>query len=235
MKKLMLIGGGSNGHGSSLYETREIDEEIVKMTGKINPTFLFIGLANSYSDAYYDVMKGIYRNLGCNTVYLKKSNIIKNPDIVKKKINDADIIYMGGGDTIKLISSLRQYNIDKLILEAVEKGCVLAGISAGAIAISNSGLSDYQIINNISEKYVFATGLAIVNIDICPHGNDSKRIQDLKGSLKNTNKKVLVLENGTALKINGEKKDIVKSISKAKATIGYWKDDIWIQEEFSNK
>ena len=74
----MLIGGGDNGHGTTTYETKEIDEEIVKMTNKNNPTFLFIGLASSFSDSYYDIMKEIYKNLGCKTTYLKKKNTKSN-------------------------------------------------------------------------------------------------------------------------------------------------------------
>ena len=92
MKKLMLIGGGDTGRGNTSYNTKEIDEEIVKMTEKENPNFLFIGLASSHSDSYYDTMKKIFRDLGCTPVYLKKSNLVNNPDIVKQKINDEMVV-----------------------------------------------------------------------------------------------------------------------------------------------
>ena len=231
--KLMLIGGGSNGHNNHPYEPKEIDEEVVKMTNKENPIFLFIGLASSFSDSYYDVMKHIYKKLGCKTTYLKKSNILNNPDIVRKKIREADIIYMSGGDTTKLVRTLKEYHIDELLLEAADRGCVLSGISAGANAIAKSGLSDYQIINNISENYAFTEGLGILDIDICPHADDLKRQLDLKSSLKNTNKKVLSLENGTALKVLDEEFIIVTSIPSAKARLMYWENDTWVEEEYT--
>ena len=63
MKKLMLIGGGEVGRGRTTYETKEIDEEIVKMTETKNPNFLFIGLASSFSDSYYDTMKKMYSSI----------------------------------------------------------------------------------------------------------------------------------------------------------------------------
>ena len=110
----MLIGGGEVGRGSTKYETKEIDLEIVKMTEKKEPNFLFVGLASSFSDSYYDTMKKIYKELGCTCAYLKKKNIINNPDIVKKKINEADIIYFCGGDTIKLITDIKNYHLDIL-------------------------------------------------------------------------------------------------------------------------
>lgn len=211
--KLMLIGGGDNGHGTTTYETKEIDEEIVKMTNKNSPTFLFIGLASSFSDSYYDIMKEIFKNLGCKTTYLKKKNIINNPDIVKNKITEADIIYMSGGDTKKLVDTLKEYKIDELIKEALNRGCVIAGISAGAIAIANSGLSDYQILNNISNKYAFTEGLKLININICPHANKKERIDDLKELLKENNKDVICLENGTALKIENNTIEIINSLN----------------------
>ena len=135
----MLIGGGDTGRGNSTYETKEIDEEVVKMTEKENPIFLFIGLASSHSDSYYDTMKKIYKELGCITEYLKKKNIINNPDIVKDKIARADIIYICGGDTVKLINDIKEYEIDKLLKDAYNRGCVMAGMSAGKSALQRAG------------------------------------------------------------------------------------------------
>lgn len=233
--KLMLIGGGDNGHGSSSYETKEIDEEIVKMTNKDNPTFLFIGLASSFSDSYYDVMKRIFQKLGCKTTYLKKKNIINNPDIVKDKIKNADIIYMSGGDTTKLVNTIKEYKIDILLQEAIDRGCILSGISAGAIAISNTGLSDYQILNNLSNKYAFTNGLNYLNIDICPHADKKERINDLKEIILNTNKKVICLDNGTAIKIDGKDISIVKSIDYANIKLVYFKNSQYIEEILDNE
>ena len=61
--KLMLIGGGEIGKGNSSYETLDIDKEIVKMCGKENPNVLFIGLASSFADSYYDYVKKIFKDL----------------------------------------------------------------------------------------------------------------------------------------------------------------------------
>lgn len=216
MKKLMLIGGGDT--RKETYSTKDIDEEIVKMTNKEKPNFLFIGLANSYADSYYDCMKNIYKELGCTTVYLKKNNIIHNPDIVKKKITEADIIYIGGGDTIKLLDNIKEYKIDTLLKEAYERGCVLAGMSAGAILLSHDGFSDSKIIRNESDKHVFVDGLNFINISFCPHYNETKKIE-LKEELIKNDKEVYCLENCTALKIIDNKIDIIKSNKDSKVFI----------------
>ena len=216
MKKLMLIGGGDT--RKETYSTKAIDEEIVKMTSKEKPNFLFIGLANSYADSYYDCMKNIYKGLGCTTVYLKKNNIIHNPNIVKKKIKEADIIYIGGGDTIKLLDNIKEYKIDVLLKEAYEEGTVLAGMSAGAILLSKDGFSDSKIIRNESDKHVFIDGLNFINISFCPHYNELKK-KELIDELNKNNKEIYCLENCTALKIIDNNIDIVKSNKDSKVYV----------------
>lgn len=52
MGKFVAIGGGENGHHNTKYETAPFDKEIIKLTGKTTPNFLFIGLANSHPDYY---------------------------------------------------------------------------------------------------------------------------------------------------------------------------------------
>ena len=211
MKKLMLIGGGETGRGTTTYETKEIDEEVVKMTEKENPIFLFIGLASSHSDSYYDTMKKIYKELGCTTEYLKKKNIINNPDIVKDKISRADIIYICGGDTVKLITDIKEYEIDKLLKEAYNRGCVMAGMSAGAIMLSREGFSDSLIFRGESDKHEFIKGFKFIDISICPHFHSNPvKDKELLDSIKE--KSVYGLENGTALKIIDDKIEYIKSI-----------------------
>lgn len=219
MRRLMLIGGGEIGKSNTKYETKEIDEEIVKMTEKENPNFLFIGLASSFSDSYYDIIKKIYKNLGCNCAYLKKKNIINNPDIVKNKIEMADIIYIGGGDTVKLISDITDFQIDILLKKALDSGKVLAGISAGAILLSKQGFSDSFILRGESNNHKFIKGLDYVDINICPHYKEnSQKTKDLEGILKeNSNISVIGLENCTALKIENNSHQIIKSNSTRKA------------------
>ena len=216
MSKFMLIGGGEVGRGNTTYETQEIDVEVVKMTEKEEPNFLFVGLASSYADSYYDAMKAIYKSLGCECQYLKKKNIINNRNIVEEKISNADIIYIGGGDTIKLMNQLAEYDLSNLFIQAINNNTVVAGISAGAIMLCQKGYSDSLMLRNEADNYTFIDGLGIVDIIFSPH--HSKEKQDkLKIDLENTNYQVYGLENGVALKIIDKEKSIVKSIKENNA------------------
>lgn len=214
--KLMLIGGGEVGRGNSPYETGKIDEEIVKMTDKANPNFLFIGLASSFSDSYYDTMKKIYTSLGCTCAYLKKKNILNNRNIVEDKIRSADIIYMCGGDTVKLVNDLKEYDLVDLIKEAIDNNTVVAGISAGAIALSQKGYSDSLKLRGESDKYEFIDGLGLLNIIFSPHHSKEKLEEML---IDINDEKVYSLENNTALKVVDNTYEVIKSNDSAQAYV----------------
>lgn len=230
MQKFLLIGGGEVGRGNKPYETKTFDIEAVKLTKKANPTFLFIGLASPFSDSYYDTMKKIYKDLGCTTTYLKKKNIINNKDITKNKILAADIIYFCGGDSIKLINTIKEYHLDEYLKE--NKDVVFCGMSAGAIMLSKEGYSDSLILREESDKYEFVEGLNFQNIIFCPHySKQSDKSNELKEDLKGTNKVVYAMENGTAIEIADDKYRIITSIEEKKAYKCGYKDDVFYEEE----
>lgn len=132
-RKIIAIGGGENGRKGYPYETKEIDEEIVKQTNLKNPQFLFIGFASGkFEESYFNVMSSIYSELGCNTDLLRISEI-ENLKLVKEKIEKANIIYVGGGNTLKLMTLFRKHKIDDLLKKAYQKGTILCGVSAGGI------------------------------------------------------------------------------------------------------
>ncbi len=178
--KLMLIGGGNVGRSNTSYETKKIDEEIVKLTNKKEPNFLFIGLADNFSDSYYKVIKDIYKNLGCVTGKITKKTLT-HMEVVQDKIKNADIIYIGGGNTVKLVKVLKDTKMDEMLKEALQRNCILAGMSAGAISFCKYGLSDVEIINNVSNNYVKVDGLGFLPFMFVPHFSaDPKKKEDLK-------------------------------------------------------
>ena len=209
MRKCVLIGGYNKSiTGNDVPNI--IDKKITELAGKEKPVFLFIGLASSHSDSQYDKMKKIYQKLNCTTVYLKKNNLIHNPDLVKKKIAQADIIYIGGGDSIKLASRIDEFGLEILLREAYDRGCVLVGVSAGAILLSKEGFSDSNILRGESEDFLFVKGMGFVKTIICPHyGEDRKRICQLKESIKNTKTKVYGISNDASLVIINDQIEVI--------------------------
>lgn len=231
MGKIVAIGGGENGHGKTQYETAVIDKEIIRLTGKSNPNFLFIGLANLYADRYYDVMKNIYGNMyDCNTDYLTNDEH-KNIDIAKSKFEWADIIYVGGGNTLKLMTVWRKYGIDKLLIEAYKNDKVLCGVSAGGICWCDYGNSDSRRFTSQSDKLIRVKGLGLVNILFCPHINtEPHRADDLKRMMKTTYKIPAIALDMGALEIVDNKYRILTIDDTAAADKYYWKNGRYICE-----
>ena len=231
MKKIVLIGGGDTGRGETDYTTKEIDKEIVKLTNKKNPIMVFIGFASNSSESYFNTIKKIFTPLGCECQNLKKKNLINNYNLAIEKINNADIIYFCGGDTIKLIETIKELNIETELDKALNRGCVMAGISAGGILLSNEGYSDSLKLRKESDKYTFIKGLNYTNISFCPHYNNIDKKNALKNEINNTNKKIYSLEDNTALVILDKKKKLIKSNKTNKAYICYYIGNKYIEEE----
>lgn len=238
MKKLVAIGGGENGRvldngTKTLYETKKIDKEIVKLTGKDNPNFLFICHAMSFStqieESYYEVMKGIYEDLGCSCNILKSTDLC-NRKIVEELINWADIIYEGGGDTQVMINLWNETGFDNVLKKACDDGKVICGISAGAVCWFNACNSDTE------EGFEVVDCLDWIDFFITPHADEDGRYESTKKQLKENGKIGLMLSNCSAIEIIDNKYKIIteecnnRKFSKRYVMKCFWEDDIFKEE-----
>ena len=125
-KKLVCIGGGEiprYKNGVFLpYETKEIDEEIVKLSNKEHPKFLFISIASSHPEEYFEGIKKVYEELGCIVKHLDTN---KTHNELEKEILNADIIYIGGGNTRHLVEELK--DLELFVLDFLLE--VIAGLN----------------------------------------------------------------------------------------------------------
>ena len=235
-KKIVAIGGGENGRKGTTYETEAIDREIVKLTGKKKPNFLFIGFASDGQiESYFRVMKRHYKNLGCIQCdcILKKELTLENSKQLESRILNADIIYVGGGNTLKLMHYFKKYGIDKMLVKAYNQGIVMCGISAGAICWCQYGNSDSRRFTSNSNQLIKVTGLGMLPILVCPHYNkEIARQEDLKRMMKTTYKiPAIALDDGTAIEVEGNQFRIITSLPNAKARKCYWKAKQYIVHE----
>lgn len=204
MGKLVCIGGGEIPRikdGIQLpYETREIDEEIVRISGKQKPKLLFIGTASSHSYDYFLVIKNIYENLGCIVSNLDLlQNDIDNEQ-VESQILNTDIIYVGGGNTRLMLQKWKELGVDKLLLKAYEKGIVCSGLSAGSYCW-------------FKYNYDLIEGLGIINAVNCVHyeQKDNEAKNKFYNVIKEKELIGIALENCVALEIIDGNMKIIKS------------------------
>ena len=232
--RILAMGGGENGRPGTVYEIKKFDEEIVEMTGMQNPNFLFIAFTQKSAEGaegYYNVIYKNFTALGCKCDHLREKDL-QDMNIVNEKITQANIIYVGGGNTLRLMNILRKYHIDEMLRSAGEKGTILCGISAGAICWHNFGNSDSRKFTSNSTQLIKVTGLGFIPALYCPHyDNESTRQEDLKRMMKTTKGVALAFESCTALKIIDNKYWVVKTKKEAKAWKCYWSKGEYIKKE----
>jgi dipeptidase E len=166
---IVAIGGGEIRTGG----TTRIDREIIRLAKKKNPRLLFIPTASSDSDRYWRrVQTHFGKFLKCKTDVLFLLKEQPSKEETRRKIRSADIVYVGGGNTLLMMRIWRRLGADKLLRRAYERGTVLSGISAGAICWSDSGHSDSMSFYSPRKwKYINVKGLGLIKGILCPHYN----------------------------------------------------------------
>jgi len=167
MGKIVVIGGGEiKDLGTLLF-----DKRIVELTRKKKPTALFIPTASGEPEGYIDTFNRIYgKKLGCNTDALTILKERPTKKQLRDKILGSDLIYVGGGNTLKMMKRWRLLGVDKLLREAHRKGIVLSGLSAGGICWFDSGHSDsMHIYGQKNWQYINVKGLGFIKGIHCPH------------------------------------------------------------------
>ena len=89
-------------------ETLAIDKEIVRLAKKAKPSLLFIPTASDDDLKYWASVDEHFKKLGCKTdvLFLIREN--PNHKEIALKISAADIIYIGGGNTLKMMKLWRK-------------------------------------------------------------------------------------------------------------------------------
>ncbi|MGL4737287.1 MAG: Type 1 glutamine amidotransferase-like domain-containing protein [Cellulosilyticaceae bacterium] len=172
MGKIVAIGGGELRSG----ETKAIDEYIVRLSGKERPRLLFIPTASYDAVGYIELIVQYFGELGCEVDCLCLVSESPSDQVVKDKILGADIIYVGGGDTVRMMERWQESKVDVYLKEAYDKGTVLSGLSAGSICWFAFGHSDSESFHsNGTWDYVRAYGLGLIPMAHCPHYNEEGR------------------------------------------------------------
>ena len=223
MGKLVCIGGGEVPRmkdGVRLpYETREIDEEIVRLANKKNPNLLFIGTASSHSEEYFSVIKKIFEDLGCTVSNLDLLGKDIDIETVKEDIFRTDIIYVGGGNTKFMLEKWRELGVDKILQQAYEKGIVCSGLSAGSYCW-------------FRYNYDLLEGIGVINAINCVHYEQKGKAAREKFYQVIQQKQLdgIALDNCVALEIVDGQCKIIKSNKDKNAYRITYQDGKWIEE-----
>jgi dipeptidase E len=232
-QKIVAIGGGKIGWGATPSQVMPISREIIRLSGKKKPRLVFIPTASSDDKSYARMVQGHFGGkLGCqvDVLYLHKLNPSLNE--IRKRILAADIVYVGGGNTLMMMNRWKKLGVDKVLKEARRKGKVLCGTSAGAICWFRQGNSDSRKYHDPKAGLIKVTGLSFVDALACPHYDaEIDRKPDLKKMMKKTAGVSIAMDNCAALEVVGDQYRILHSKPQAAVYRVYWSRGKFFQEK----
>ena len=170
MKKIIAIGGGELRERTTL----QIDEYIANLAkahaGENRANALFIPTASHDFMPYYNTFHKVYTGV-FNIKTDVALTVFKEPDMekMKGKFEKADVIYVGGGDTVFMLEHWKQSGLLPLIEDAYNRGVIIAGLSAGAICWFTDMYTDSEAALGEGEKYAMFKGLGWIDGKISPH------------------------------------------------------------------
>ena len=205
MGKIIAIGGGELRERTTLA----IDEYIAKLAkeraGERRANALFIPTASHDFMPYYNTFHKVYTG-----VFDIKTDValtvFKDVDLekLKGKFEKADVIYVGGGDTVFMMEHWKKVGILPLLEDAYRRGVIIAGLSAGAICwFSDIYTDSAAALGDNGEKYAMFQGLNWINGIISPHYNE--RMLDFDEIVCYNYHRAYGIENDAAIVVeNGE-------------------------------
>ncbi|MEK4511945.1 Type 1 glutamine amidotransferase-like domain-containing protein [Paenibacillus sp. FSL K6-2524] len=215
MGTIVVIGGGE----LSELETLEIDREVVNLTNKLKPKALFIPTASNDALGYCDSFASVYGDrLGCETrSLLLATNSYTHEEIVDA-IMSADLIYVGGGNTAKMLEIWRETGVDTLLKEAYASGTVLSGLSAGSICWFEYGHSDSEAFEgNKGWKYIKLEAMGLLRGIHCPHYDEDNRSEDFMRMVQGSGLPGIAVENNCAMIFKDNEYKVISTKDTARA------------------
>jgi dipeptidase E len=201
------------GASLSSVETAVIKKEIIRLTQKQRPHALYIPTAGGDSEEWWQSFQRSYgQQLGCSTDVLWLLREQPTRQQIEEKIFAADLIWVGGGNTLKMMKRWRKLGVDQALIQAYERGIVLSGSSAGAICWFQYGHSDSMSFYGSEQwNYVRVRGLGLIHATHCPHYHAEGREQDFTHMIATYGGLGLALDNNAALEVIDDQYRIITS------------------------
>lgn len=196
-KTLICIGGGE----IRSKETLEIDEKIALLAkeraGERRAVAVFVGTASHDSLPYFNSFRKTYTShfdIKADLALLTKKDIPM--DKIKGKLENADLIYIGGGNTLFMLDVWKKTGFLELLLDAYNRGVIIAGLSAGAICWFEKMYTD----SVEGSLYEIQDGLGVIKGLMSPHYDNRNEFDLICSNYPLSygveNKSAIVFKNG---------------------------------------
>ena len=143
MERIVALGGGG-----FLMESNPsaLDAYVVSLANVQRPRVCFVptasGDSHEHIDKFYAAFARFQAQLSHLAFFRKPVKGAMPLNRFEHDLLDQHVIYVGGGNTRSMLAVWREWALTKTLREALRRGVVLAGVSAGAICWFEWGASD---------------------------------------------------------------------------------------------
>ena len=198
-KNIFLIGGGEIAKG----ETKEIDETIKKSANE-GSSFVFFGTAAGDAEGYGDIINKTFGDY-FDVIFATEA---KEREFSENAIRNASVIYLGGGTTKLLMDHFEKWNLVPLLVEAINRGVVVAGMSAGAQALAT------WYVHEDGESQEIRNGWDLVgsSVGVLAHATEDSfnRAKNIFSNSRYANSRLYGISEGVALSFGANSSDFSK-------------------------
>jgi dipeptidase E len=159
---LLALGGA----GFTNPEAQPLDDLALELTGAPQPKACLVPTASGDASPY---VAAFYRTFARRARCTHVSLFARETEDLRELVLAQDLLYIGGGNTANLLALWRLHGLDVIVREAWEQGTVLVGVSAGACALFDAGVS--ASFGAIAPLY---DGLGLIGGGFCPHYHERR-------------------------------------------------------------
>jgi dipeptidase E len=155
--RLIAIGGGGFTHGRDATMEDFILAQSVGARSRIG----FIGTASGDAP---DKVRQFHARFAGSCARHEHLPEYADAGALSQWLQRLDIVYVGGGNTLRLLTRWRELGWDTVLMDAARRGVLMAGVSAGANVWFTMALSDASGLGLAP-----ISGLGLVSGSCCPH------------------------------------------------------------------
>lgn len=146
------------------------------VTIAVLPTAQYNGLHPKFSRGPTEFIHAKFSELGCETREFLLGEPPpgmneSSPEEVAATLAACRGLYVLGGDTRHLLATVRARQLVPVFREALERGMVFSGSSAGFLWLSVAGMSDSESFHQTEWRYITVDGLGFLPVAVNVHDN----------------------------------------------------------------
>jgi peptidase E len=135
---VLAMGGG----GFTMEpDNPALDDFVLALAEAKEPRVLFLPTASGDPASQITAFHERFGDRPCRPAVLSLFRLHGMERTLREVVLEADVLYIGGGSMRNLMAIWRAHELDRLLVEAWERGIVLAGLSAGAMCWFAGGVT----------------------------------------------------------------------------------------------